>query len=164
MALKFSEEAQKEFDRLIQRYPVKQAAMLPVLHLAQREWGHITPEVMVYVAELLDVPPIKVRDVVTFYPMFLEEPPGKYIIRVCSTLPCALRESKRIVEHLKQRLGVDVADEHDLAKGTTPDGKFTLMKVECLAACDVAPVMMINDTLYTELTPEKVDEILDSLE
>ncbi len=138
--------------------------MLPVLHLAQREWDYITPPVMAYVAELLDVTPIKVRDVVTFYPMFLEERPGKYLVRVCGTLPCALRESKQIVEHLKKRLGVEVADEHHIARGTTPDGRFTLMKVECLAACNVAPVMMVNDTLHTNLTPAKVDEILNALE
>ncbi len=160
----FSESAQEAFNTLIRRYPIKEAAMLPVLHLAQREWGHITPEIMLYVAKLLDVSPMKVRDVVTFYPMFLEQPPGKYLIRVCSTLPCALQESRKIVEHLRQRLGVDVADEHDITRGTTPDGKFTLMKVECLAACNVAPVMMVNETLHTELTPEKVDEILDGLE
>ena len=95
--------------------------------------------------------------------MFFEEPVGKYVIRICHTLPCALRDCKVVLEHLKTKLGTDVASETNLAKGTTDDGKFTLMKVECLASCDVAPVIMVNDDLYKNLTPEKVDEILEQL-
>jgi len=160
----FSEENRHEFDKLIGRYPVKEAAMLPTLHLAQRQEGYISPAVMRYVAELLEVSLMKVKDVVTFYPMFFEEPVGRYVIRVCHTLPCALRDCKVVLEHLKTKLNTDVAAETDLAKGTTSDRKFTLMKVECLASCDVAPVIMINDDLHKNLTPEKVDEILDNLE
>jgi NADH-quinone oxidoreductase E subunit len=159
----FSDENQQEFDVLIQRYPSKEAAMLPTLHMAQRQAGYITPEVMVYVAKLLEVSVMKVKDVVTFYPMFFEEPVGKYVLRICHTLPCALRDCKVLVDHIKQKFDIDTAAETDLARGTTADGKFTLLKVECLASCDVAPVMMVNDDLYKNLTPEKVDEILDSL-
>ncbi len=162
-AFRFSEENQREFDELIGHYPVKEAAMLPTLHLAQKQAGYVNPAVMTYVAELLEVPLMKVKDVVTFYPMFFEEPVGEYVIRVCHTLPCALRDCKVVLEHLKARLSTDVASETDLGKGTTADGKFTLMKVECLASCDVAPVIMVNDDLYKNLTPEKVDEILDNL-
>lgn len=162
-AFRFSEENQREFDELIGHYPVKEAAMLPTLHLAQKQAGYVSPTVMRYVAELLEVPLMKVKDVVTFYPMFFEEPVGEYVIRVCHTLPCALRDCKVVLAHLKAKLGTDVASETNLAKGTTADGKFTLMKVECLASCDVAPVIMVNDDLYKNLTPEKVDEILDSL-
>ena len=161
---KFSSENKQEFDKVVQRYPVKEAAMLPTLHLAQCQAGYISPAVMGYVAELLEVTVMKVKDVVSFYPMFFEEPVGKYVIRVCHTLPCALRDCKVVLEHLKQKLNTDVASETNLAKGTTSDSKFTLMKVECLASCDVAPVIMINDDLYKNLTPEKVDEILDNLE
>ena len=160
----FSEENQREFERLIQRYPVKEAAMLPTLHLAQKQADYISPAVMEHVAELLELPVMKVKDVVTFYPMFFEESVGKYVIRVCYTLPCALRDCKLVLEHIKQKFNIDVASETDLAKGTTPDGKFTLLKSECLASCDVAPVVMINDDLYKNLTPQKMDEILDSLE
>lgn len=160
----FTEENRREFDKLIGRYPVKEAAMLPTLHLAQKQEGYINPAVMRYVAELLEVSLMKVKDVVTFYPMFFEEPVGKYVIRVCHTLPCALRDCKVVLEHLKTKLSTDVAAETDLGKGTTSDGKFTLMKVECLASCDVAPVIMVNDNLHKNLTPEKVDEILDNLE
>ena len=160
----FTEENRLEFDKLMGRYPVKEAAMLPTLHLAQKQEGYISPAVMRYVAELLEVSLMKVKDVVTFYPMFFEEPVGEYVIRVCHTLPCALRDCKVVLEHLKTKLNTDVAAETDLAKGTTSDGRFTLMKVECLASCDVAPVIMINDDLHRNLTPEKVDEILDNLE
>lgn len=160
----FSEENKRAFDQLLPRYPVKEAAMLPTLHLAQKQAGYISPEVMTYVAELLEVSVMKVKDVVSFYPMFFEEPVGKYVVRVCHTLPCALRDCQVVLEHFKQRLGVDTASETNLAKGTTEDGKFTLMKVECLASCDVAPVIMVNEELHKNLTPEKVDEILDSLE
>ena len=162
-AFRFTDENQREFDALIGHYPVKEAAMLPALHLAQRQAGYVSPAVMTHVAELLEVPLMKVKDVVTFYPMFFEEPVGEYVIRVCHTLPCALRDCKVVLEHLKAKLSTDVASETDLGKGTTADGKFTLMKVECLASCDVAPVIMVNDDLYKNLTPEKVDEILDNL-
>lgn len=159
----FNEENQRVFEELIGRYPVKEAAMLPTLHLAQRQAGYITPAVMKHVAAQLEVSVMKVKDVVTFYPMFFEEPVGDYVIRVCHTLPCALRDCKGVLDHLRARLETDVASETDLAKGTTADGKFTLMKVECLASCDVAPVIMVNDDLHKNLTPEKVDEILDNL-
>ena len=159
----FSESNRQEVDELIQRYPVKEAAMLPVLHIAQKQTGYITPGVMRHVAELLEVSVMKVKDVVTFYPMFFEEPVGEYVIRVCYTLPCELRDCKLVLDHLKEKLGTGVASETDLAKGTTDDGKFTVLKSECLASCDVAPVMMVNDDLYKNLTPEKVDEILGGL-
>jgi NADH-quinone oxidoreductase E subunit len=138
--------------------------MLPTLHLAQKQAGYISPVVMEYVAELLEVPVMKVKDVVTFYPMFFEQPVGKYVIRVCYTLPCALADCKSVMDHIREKFNVDVASETDLARGTTPDGKFTLLKSECLASCDVAPVVMINDDLYKNLTPQRIDDILDSLE
>jgi len=161
---KFSGENRQHVDKLIQRYPVKEAAMLPSLHLAQRQEGYITPGVMEHIAQLLEVSVMKVKDVVTFYPMFFEEPVGKYVVRVCHTLPCALQDCKLVLDHIKEKLGTDIASETDLGKGTTDDGKFTVMKVECLASCDVAPVMMVNDSLHKNLTPEKVDEVLDGLE
>ncbi len=164
MAFEFSEENKPTLENLIQCYPIKEAAMLPALHLAQQQNGYITEEVMACVAEVLEVSIMKVKDVVTFYPMFFEEPVGKYVIRICHTLPCALRDCKKVLDHLKEKLDVDVASERDLSKGTTSDRRFTLMKSECLASCDVAPVVMINDDLYKNLTPEKVDEVLDSLD
>ena len=157
MAFEFTPERMERFRELLTHYPEKRAAMLPTLHLAQEQNGYISHDVMEYVAELLGVTTAQVQDVVTFYPMFFEEPVGKHIIRVCRTLPCALCGCAKVVEHLREKLGIDV-DE------TTEDGKFTLLMVECLAACDQSPVMMIDDDLYGNLTPEKIDEILDGLE
>ncbi|GIX05819.1 MAG: NADH-quinone oxidoreductase subunit E [Candidatus Poribacteria bacterium] len=159
MAFEFTPDRWERFQEILSHYPPerKQAAMLPTLHLAQEQNGYISPEVMEYVAQLLDVSPAQVLDVVTFYPMFFQEPVGKYIVRVCHTLPCALCGCRKIIEHLTEKLGIGMEE-------TTPDGKFTLLGVECLAACNQGPVMMVNEELYGNLTPEKVDEILDGLE
>ncbi len=156
MAVEFSETAKKEFDEILKHYPDKQAAMLPVLHLAKREFGAITPEVMEYVASLLEVPPIKVMDTTSFYTMFPRQPEGKYVIQVCSTLSCSLMGAETVVDYLKKKLNIEVGQ-------TTPDGKFTLKKVECLGSCGTAPVMQINDDYYESLTEKKIDEILESL-
>ncbi|MAF09738.1 NAD(P)H-dependent oxidoreductase subunit E, partial [Candidatus Poribacteria bacterium] len=133
------------------------AVTLPALHLAQRQNGWVSPDVMEYISELVGTSPAQVRDVVTFYPMFLEEPVGTYIVRVCQTLPCDLCGCAAIKDHLTEKLGVGMEE-------TTEDGKFTLLSAECLAACDQAPVMMIDDDLHGLLTPEKVDELIDGLE
>jgi NADH-quinone oxidoreductase E subunit len=152
----FTAERQAAFNELLTHYPTKRAAMLPTLHLAQEQNGYISRHVMEYVAELLEVSPAQVQDVVSFYPMFFEHPVGKHIIRVCKTLPCMLCNCRQVLDHMRQKLGVD-PDE------TTPDGAFTLLEVECLAACDRAPVMMVNDELYGNLTPEAVDKVLAAL-
>ena len=127
--------------------------MLPVLYLAQREWGYISHEAMRYVADLLEVPPARVAGVVSFYTMFRTAPAGKYVIEVCSSLPCSLMGSEHVVAYLERKLGIEV-------EGTTSDGRFTLTKVECLAACGTAPVMMVNGDLCEDLTEEKIDGIL----
>ncbi len=157
MAVEFSAEAKRELEEILKHYPNKQAALLPALHLAKREFKQITPEVMEYIGNLLDVPPIKVMDTVSFYTMFPREKEGKYVIQVCSTLSCSLMGAESVVEYIKKKLKIDVGE-------TTPDGKFTLKKVECLGSCGTAPVMQINDDYYEQLTEEKIDQILDSLE
>jgi len=156
MAVEFSEAAKKELEEILKHYPDRQAAMLPVLHLAKREFKAITPEVMEYVASLLEVPPIKVMDTTSFYTMFPRQKEGKYVIQVCSTLSCSLMGAETVVDYLKKKLNIDVGQ-------TTPDGKFTLKKVECLGSCGTAPVMQINDDYYESLTEEKIDKILESL-
>ena len=160
----FNEDNQREFDELIGRYPIKEAAMLPTLHIAQKQAGYITPAVMKYVAEQLEVSVMKVKDVVTFYPMFFRRTGRRvrdssvpYIALCLTGLQSCFGASSR------RNWDTDVASETNLAKGTTADGKFTLMKVECLASCDVAPVIMVNDDLHKNLTPEKVDELLAKL-
>ncbi len=152
----FSDKAQKEFQDIISRYPEKRAALLMVLHLAQREFGWLSREVMEYVAELLDLTPGDVYDTASFYTMFYKKPMGKYHIQVCHTLSCALRGARNIYEHLEKKLGISEGE-------VTPDGKFSLMKVECLGACGTAPVVQINDDYYENLTIEKLDEILNNL-
>jgi NADH-quinone oxidoreductase E subunit len=156
MAVAFSQESLKRFDEIVHRYPKKEAAMLPVLYLAQREFGYIGPEVMDYVAEIMDVPVARVYGVVTFYTMFNMKPIGRHHIQVCRTLPCALAGSERITAAIKEKLKIGVGE-------TTPDGRFTLTEVECLASCGTAPMMQVNDDYYENLTEKNVGEILDRL-
>ncbi|MBI4529912.1 MAG: NADH-quinone oxidoreductase subunit NuoE [Candidatus Latescibacteria bacterium] len=156
MSFEFSQEVKQEADAIIARYPLNEGAMLPILHLVQRECGYISTEAMRYVAQLLEVSPAKVMGVVSFYPMFHTEPVGRHLIYVCSTLSCALVGAERVVDHLKERLGIGVGE-------TTKDGKFTLLKAECLASCGTSPVMIMDDELYENLTPEKIDRILKNL-
>ncbi len=157
MKVEFSEEALQQYKDILQRYPEKRAALLPTLHLAQQEFGWISREVMQYLSELMDIPVTVILDTVSFYTMFKTKPGGKYHIQVCSTLSCALRGSREIFEHLSNKLGIKAGE-------VTPDGKFSLVKVECLGSCGTAPVVQINDDYYEAMTPEKLDKILDELE
>lgn len=156
MALEFSQETLKKFQATVSRYPKKEAAMLPVLHLAQEEFGYLSPEAIEYVAKLMDLSPARVYGVVTFYTMLNMKPVGRYHVQICRTLPCALVGSEKITSWMKAKLGVEVGQ-------TTADGKFTLAEVECLASCGSGPMMQINDDYYENLTLEKVEEILKSL-
>jgi NADH-quinone oxidoreductase E subunit len=156
MALQFSPETLKKFEETVARYPRKEAAMLPVLYLAQREFGHLGSEAIDYVARLMGQAPARVHGVVSFYTMFNMKPIGRHHIQICRTLPCALGGAEKITAFIKQRLGIGPGQ-------TTPDGRFTLSEVECLASCGTAPMMQINDDYFENLTEEKVDEILHSL-
>ncbi len=156
MKVKFSEEALKEYQDLLKRYPERRAALLPTLHLAQREFGWISHEVMEYLSQLMEIPVTEILDTVSFYTMFKTKPSGKYHIQVCSTLSCALRGSREIFEYLTKKLGIQEGE-------VTPDGKFSLVKVECLGSCGTAPVVQINDDYYEGMTPEKLDNILENL-
>src|ERR1041385_374841 len=156
MALEFSPETYKKFAATIARYPKKEAAMLPVLYLAQEEFGCLDQEAIDYVAGLMDQPAARVKGVVTFYTMFNTRPIGRHHIQVCRTLPCALAGSQRITAFIKEKLKVGVGE-------TTPDGRFTLSEVECLASCGTAPMMQVNDDYYENLTEKNVGEILDRL-
>ena len=153
MTLEFSSEAFKKFQETVSRYPKKEAAMIPVLYLAQREFGYLSPEAIEYVAKLMDLSSARVYGVVTFYTMLNMQPVGKYHIQVCRTLPCALVSAEKIAALVRSKLGIQVGE-------TTPDGKFTLSEVECLASCGTGPMMQINDDYYENLTQEKVEEIL----
>jgi NADH-quinone oxidoreductase subunit E len=156
MALEFSPETYKKFEETVARYPRKEAAMLPVLYLAQQEFGYIGPEAIEYVAKLMDQPPARVHGVVSFYTMYATRPIGRHHIQVCRTLPCALRGAENVTNFLRKALGIDCGQ-------TTPDGRFTLSEVECLASCGTAPMMQVNDDYYENLTVERLTEILEQL-
>jgi NADH-quinone oxidoreductase subunit E len=156
MSLEFSPETLKKFHETVARYPKKEAAMLPVLYLAQREFGHLGSEAIEYVARLMDQAPARVLGVVSFYTLYNMKPVGRHHIQVCRTLPCALRGAENVTRLLKKKLGIEPGQ-------TTPDGRFTLSEVECLASCGTAPMMQVNDDYYENLTEEKIDEILDGM-
>ncbi|RMD91621.1 MAG: NAD(P)H-dependent oxidoreductase subunit E, partial [Calditrichaeota bacterium] len=138
-------------------YPSKRAATLPILHSIQQEYGYIPEEAEPYVAELVEVPPVKIREVLLFYTLFHRQPIGKYHFQVCRTVSCWLRGAKDILAHLREKLDLE-------GEGTTPDQKYTLTEVECLGACELAPMMQLNEDYIGPLTPEKIDEILKNLE
>lgn len=156
MALEFSPETLKQFEATVARYPKKEAAMLPVLYLAQREFGYLGAEAIEYVAKLMDQAPARVQGVVSFYTMYNMKPIGRHHIQVCRTLPCALRGAEEVTEFLKKKLGIECGQ-------TTPDGRFTLSEVECLASCGTAPMMQVNDDYYENLTEDKINQILDAM-
>lgn len=152
----FSELAQKKIEELLTHYPIKRSALIPILSLAQEEFGYISAETMVLIADILDLTPPQVYEVVTFYTMLERKPVGKFRLQVCRTLPCALSGAGGIVDHLKNRLGIGLGE-------TTPDGLFKLQTVECLASCGTAPVVQINGAYFENLTTDKMDRILEDL-
>ena len=157
MRLEFSDKAKKTIDKIIARYPQKEAALLPVLHVIQKEFGQISAEEEILAASLLGISQVKVREVVTFYTMFNRIAMGKYHIQVCSNLTCSLMGAAHILNFIEEKLGIKPGE-------TTSDKKFTLSTVECLGACEHAPSMMVNFDYHGHLDKEKIDEILDNLE
>ena len=152
----FGAEHLAEVRRLQGLYPDKRGALLPVLHLAQDTFGYISLEVEEYVAGLFELSPAHVHEVVTFYTLYFQQPKGRHVVAVCHNLSCHLLGAKGIIEHLTRSLGVEVGE-------TTPDGRVTLLSVECLCACEQAPMMQVDDRYEGNLTNEKVDGILDGL-
>lgn len=155
--MKFNDTQLKEFNRLVARYPEgkQKSALLPVLHLAQDSFGGwLSSETMDYVAELLNIKPIEVYEVATFYSMYNLKPVGKYMFEVCQTGPCMVSGSDDIIDYIKQKLNIGVGE-------TTTDGMFTLKTVECLGACGYAPMMQMGKTYREHLTKERVDAIIE---
>lgn len=147
-------------EKIIKRYPEgrQKSALLPVLHIAQAEFGGwLSPETMDYVAEILNLNSIEVYEVATFYTMYNLRPVGKCVLEVCKTGPCMIRGADDIVEYLENKLGIKDGE-------TTPDGMFTLKTVECLASCGTAPMMQVGDNYIENLTSEKLDGILENLQ
>jgi NADH-quinone oxidoreductase subunit E len=138
------------------RYPTKRAVLLPALHLVQHEYGWIPSRAIAEVAEFLEIAPAEALDTATFYEEYWLKPKGKYLLQVCRSLSCELCGSKQITDHIRRKLNLEIGE-------TTADGKFTLIELECLGACGNAPVALVNDVIYEDLTTEQLDRVLEGL-
>lgn len=154
--VQFSPEQLAEVRRLQGLYPDRRGALLPVLHMAQDTFGWISLEVETYVAGLFDLSPAHVHEVVTFYTLYFQQPRGRHVVALCHNLSCHLAGSRELIAHARQRLGIEVGE-------TTADGRITLQSVECLCACEGAPMAQVDDRYELNLTPEKLDRILTRL-
>lgn len=155
--IKFSDAALAEYRELTTRYPTRQAALLPTLWIAQREFGWLSDAAQDYVARLMELPRAHVRAVVSFYTMLHRKPVGRHLLDVCTNLSCRLRGADRIVEAARRKLKIELGE-------TTADGKFTLASVECLASCGTAPMLQHNQHEFHEnLTEEKIEKLIDEL-
>jgi NADH-quinone oxidoreductase subunit E len=152
----FSEQAEKKIDELLARYPQNRSAMIPILFIAQAEKGWLSDEVMEYVAQRMGLTYLDVRTTASFYTMFYLKPVGKYNVQLCTNVSCWMCGSDDVQKHIERKLGIRFGE-------TTPDGRFTFTSVECLGSCGMAPAMQINFDYHENLTPEKADQILDSL-
>jgi NADH-quinone oxidoreductase subunit E len=155
-AIQFSEASLEQVQKVINRYPKgrHKSALLPLLHMAQAEFnGWLSPEVMDYVASLLNIQPIEVYEVASFYSMYNLKPVGKCLLEVCRTGPCCLNGAEDLIEYLENKLNIKVGE-------TTSDGMFTLKGVECLGSCGTAPMMQVGNSYHENLNEEKVDSLL----
>lgn len=153
-------DLETRIDELLKRYPQKRSASLMALHTVQEATGYVGGPAIEWLARKLELQPINLYELVTFYPMFRQEPAGRYQIKVCRTLSCALGGSRALYRHLCARLGLDPARP---GLQTTPDGRFSIELVECLASCGTAPVLMCNDDFFEGVTPERADGLLSGL-
>jgi NADH-quinone oxidoreductase subunit E len=149
----FSPQLSERFDALVAKYPVKRSALIPMLLYAQDEVGYLSDAVIDEIAARLDLTPLDVRNVATYYSMLRFKPVGKYNVQLCTNISCMLRGAYDVFEHLEEKLGIG-------HKGVTADGLFSLEEVECIGACCWAPAMQVNYAFHDELTNEKVDQIL----
>ena len=157
--VQFSEEANKRIQEIITHYPEgkQKSALIPILHIAQEQSnGWLDVPVLDHVAEILNILPVEVYEVASFYSMFNLNPVGKFVLEVCQTGPCMLNGSDKIINHIKQKLNIQAGE-------TSADGLFTLKPAECLGACGYAPMMQLGKTYREHLTIEKVDELLEEL-
>ena len=152
----FPPEAMARIEKILARYPTKQAAILPVLWVAQETWGWVSKEAAEEVARLLELTPSHVDGVLTFYTMYNLKPTGRHLLQFCTSISCHLAGAEDLLRHCKKRLGVDLEE-------TTADGKFTLVEVECIAGCDKAPSIMVDDAYYEPMDEKTLDSLLDRL-
>ncbi|MEN6294791.1 MAG: NADH-quinone oxidoreductase subunit NuoE [Chloroherpetonaceae bacterium] len=156
MEISFNPDELAQIDKVKSKYPSQQSAIMDVLWLAQKKWGWISPEIIEYIARLLDLPASSVEGVVSFYTMYFKQPMGKYHIQVCTNISCMLLGGENIYEYIKDKLGID---NHQ----TTNDGKFSLEEVECMGACGESPMIAINEDYYYNMNKEKIDKLLAEL-
>jgi NADH-quinone oxidoreductase subunit E len=155
-AIAFSEAQLRRVRELQALYPDRRGALLPVLRLAQETFGWVSPEVETYVAGLFGLSAAHVHEVVTFYTLFLKKPVGRHTLSVCHNLSCTLLGAEDVIAYLQERLGIEAGE-------TTPDGRVTLFRVECLCACEVAPMMQVDDEYVGPLTRARIDQVLEGL-
>ena len=154
--MKFSEPLEKRFTEMCTHYPTKRSVLVPILLYVQDELGSITDEAIAELAHRVDLTELEVRNVITYYSMMRTYPIGKYNLQVCTNVSCLLRGGEEILDHCKKKLGIG-------NKQSTPDGLFHVEEVECIGACSWAPAMQVNYDYHENLTPEKIDELIDGI-
>jgi NADH-quinone oxidoreductase E subunit len=150
----FSETAIKELEEIKSKYPTARGALLPAIYIAQREFGFLSPEAYQAVSDALGVPKALVRGVATFYAMYKHKPMGRHIVQLCTNVSCMILGAEQLVDFLKNKYGLEPG-------GITPDGRFSLVIMECIGACGTAPAMLVNDDFYENLTENYIDEVLE---
>jgi NADH-quinone oxidoreductase subunit E len=148
-----SDQTVAAISALFDRYPTRRAALLPALHLAQEQIGYLPPRALEQVAELFELSPAEVLDVVTFYEMYWQKPRGRKLVQICRSISCELCGQLDLTEAISSKLGIGLGE-------TTEDGEYSFIALECLGACDKAPVMLVNETLHENVSAEELDEIL----
>ncbi len=152
--MKFSDQFESRFAEMITHYPTKRSVLVPTLLFAQDEVGFLSDEVIAEIAVRLDLTELDVRNVISYYSMLTTKPRGKFNVQVCTNIACLLRGGEELMDHCEKKLGIG-------HKGTTPDGMFSLEEVECIGACSWAPAIQVNYDFHENLTPEKLDTVLD---
>jgi NADH-quinone oxidoreductase subunit E len=153
--MNFSSELEARYSDMLTHYPIKRSVLVPMLLYIQDELGYLTDEAIHEIGQRLDISDLEVRNVISYYSMLRTKPAGKYNVQVCTNICCMVRGGEEIFDHCKKKLGVG-------HKGVTPDGVFSLEEVECIGACSWAPAIQVNYDFHENLTPEKVDEVLES--
>ncbi len=156
MELSFTADELEQIKEIQKKYPQKDASIMPVLWFAQKKFGWISKDLIIYISQILNVSPSKVEGVVTFYTMFFKKPMGRYHIQVCTNVSCMLNKGVELYKYISNKLGIENMQ-------VTEDGRFSLEEVECLGACGKAPIVAINENYYENMTIEKIDMILLSL-
>ena len=153
--MQYSRELEQRFQKLVTQYPWKRSALIPLLLYAQDEVGYLSDDVVSDIAKRVDLNELEVRNVISYYSLLRTKPAGKYLVQVCTNISCMLRGAEDVFDHCRQKLGVD-------HKEVTRDGTFSVEEVECIGACSWAPAVQVNYDFHLEVTPEKMDQILDS--